>query len=136
MADTLFTIGAIMMWASPSIPFLMVARFVIGLGVGAASMIIPVYLAEISPTEIRGSVVACNNMVITAGQFISSIISLCLGNRWRLMLGLAGVPAALQFICMLFMPESQRWLAKKQKNDKCLSVIKTIYKPAEIEREF
>ena len=79
LADFLFTMGAVMMCVAPSISFLMAGRVVVGLGVGAASMIVPVYLAEVSPTEIRGSVVAVNNLVITAGQFISSIIALCLG---------------------------------------------------------
>ena len=94
------------MCAAPSVPFLMCGRVVVGLGVGAASMIVPVYLAEVSPTEIRGSVVAVNNLVITVGQFISSILALALGKNWRLMLGLAGVPSAIQFIGMVFMPES------------------------------
>lgn len=112
MADILFTVGAVIMAVAPTIPVLMVGRYIIGLGVGMASLVVPVYLSEVSPQEVRGAVVATDIMIITAGQFIAALISLALGNRWRIMLGLAGVPSALQLIGMFFMPESQRWLAK------------------------
>ena len=67
IADFLFTVGAIIMALAPSIAILMVGRFIVGLGVGAASMVVPVYLSEVSPTEVRGTVVAVNVAVITAG---------------------------------------------------------------------
>jgi len=79
----------------------------VGLGVGTASLIVPVYLSETSPDEVRGSVVAADILVVTSGQFISSIVALLLGHNWRVMLGLAGIPSAIQFVGMLFMPESQ-----------------------------
>ena len=94
------------MWATPSVPVLMFGRVVVGLGVGIASLIVPVYLSETSPDEVRGTVVAVDVMVITAGQFLACVISLALGKDWRLMLGLAGVPSVIQFVAMLFMPES------------------------------
>lgn len=67
IADFLFTVGAGIMAFAGDIPVLMVGRFIVGLGVGTASMVVPVYLAEVSPTEIRGTVVAVNNAVITIG---------------------------------------------------------------------
>ena len=133
LADILFTLGSLMMWIAPSIPFLMAGRFVVGVGVGIASMIVPVYLAEVSPNEIRGAVISINILVLTSGQFISSVVSLLLGRNWRLMLGLAGVPSAIQFVGMLFMPESQRWLAKKQEKEKCMAAIKTIYNEEQVD---
>jgi SP family myo-inositol transporter-like MFS transporter 13 len=57
----------------------MVGRVVIGLGVGVASMIVPVYIAEVAPTEIRGKLVAVNVATITAGQLIASGIAFALG---------------------------------------------------------
>lgn len=56
-----------MMYAAQSVVALMAGRVVVGLGVGLASLIVPVYLAEVSPTEVRGAVVAIDVMVITAG---------------------------------------------------------------------
>ena len=92
---------------APTILILMVGRLLVGFGVGIASLVVPVYLSELSPQEFRGAVVATDIMIITVGQLISASISLVLGNNWRLMLGLAGVPSAIQLLGMLFMPESQ-----------------------------
>ena len=100
------------MMISPSIPVLMIGRMIVGVGVGIAAFVVPLYLAENSPIQVRGTVVAVDVLMITTGQFISSFISLLCGNNWRLMLGLAAIPSILQLIGMLFMPESTRWLAK------------------------
>ena len=66
-ADCCFTFGAILQAVAPSIALLMVGRFIVGVGVGVASMIVPIYLAEIAPTEIRGKLVSLNNFMITFG---------------------------------------------------------------------
>lgn len=95
LADILFTAGSVMMYFAPTIPILMGARIIVGLGIGLASQIVPIYLSEVCPAEVRGAVVAVDILFITGGQFISSIISLALGSNWRLMLGLAAVPSAL-----------------------------------------
>jgi SP family myo-inositol transporter-like MFS transporter 13 len=105
-ADLLFAAGSVLMYVAPSVAVLMAGRIVVGVGVGLASLIVPVYLSEASPTEVRGAVVAIDVMIITAGQFLSSLISLALGRNWRLMLGIGAVPAILQFVGMLFLPES------------------------------
>jgi len=67
IADVFFTIGSFMMYLSHSIPTLMIARIIVGIGVGLASLIVPVYLSEISPIEVRGTVVAVDVMLITGG---------------------------------------------------------------------
>lgn len=67
LADVLFTIGAILMATAESIPLLILGRLIVGLGVGAASLVVPVYLSEVSPLEVRGTVVAVDVMVITGG---------------------------------------------------------------------
>ena len=59
-ADVLFTVGSLIMAFTPSIFILVVGRFVVGLGVGTAAMVVPIYLAEIAPTSIRGALVASN----------------------------------------------------------------------------
>ena len=96
------------------------------MGVGIAAMVVPVYLAEISPTAIRGSIVTANNLLTTFGysslviitftftrQFFAYVICLACGNSWRAMLALAGLPSAIQFIAMFCMPESPKWLLKR-----------------------
>ena len=76
----------------------------------------PLYLSEIAPTEIRGKLITFNVAMITIGQLISVILVLVLIPDWRLMLGIAVVPAVLQFIGMFSLPESPRWLAKMGRN--------------------
>jgi SP family myo-inositol transporter-like MFS transporter 13 len=78
-------------------------------------MVVPFYLGEASPVEIRGKVIACNVLCITSGQFISYLVCIALGNKWRWMLGIAAVPAVLQFIGMFFMPETPVYLYKIDK---------------------
>lgn len=112
---------------APTIPILVVGRFIVGLGVGVAAMVVPVYLAEISPKNIRGILVNLNVVFIATGQFLALVVCLLLGNRWRWMLGLAGVPAVLQGAGILFMSESPRWLFKNGRNQEAIKAIKKIY---------
>ena len=67
LSDAFFTIGAILMAVSASVEVLMVGRFIIGLGIGIASLIVPIYLSEICPKEVRGQVVAICTVFITVG---------------------------------------------------------------------
>ena len=98
---------------APTISLIMCGRFVVGLGVGAAAIVIPVYLSETAPKHLRGRIVTLNVLCITLGQFLSTLICLSLGRKWRWMLGLAGVPSLLQLIGMvLFMPETPRFSFK------------------------
>lgn len=127
IADVLFTIGAIMMATAPSVAFLMAGRVIVGLGVGSAAQIVPVYLAEVAPKQIRGKLIAFNTAMITIGQVFSVILVFLIQPNWRLMLGLAGVPSTIQFIGMLCMPESPRWLGKVSKDGQMDTVIHKIY---------
>jgi SP family myo-inositol transporter-like MFS transporter 13 len=127
LADVLFLVGCIVMAITPSIPILVVGRFIVGLGVGVAAMVVPIYLAEIAPKNIRGTLVNLNVVFIASGQFIALVVCLALGNRWRWMLGLAGIPAILQGVGILFMSESPRWLFKNGKNQEAIKAIQKIY---------
>lgn len=116
IADFLFFVGAVVMAASPGPAVLIVGRVFVGLGVGMASMTSPLYISEASPAKIRGALVSTNGFLITGGQFLSYLINLAFTKApgtWRWMLGIAGLPALLQFILMLLLPESPRWLFRK-----------------------
>jgi MFS family permease len=95
LADILFTLGAIVMAISPTIAILMLGRVLVGLGIGIAAQIVPLYLAEIAPVEIRGRLIAFNTLMITTGQLIAVILVFILRPNWRLMLGLSGVPSTV-----------------------------------------
>lgn len=76
IADVIFILGAIVMAAAPDPYILILGRVLVGLGVGIASVTAPVYIAELSPSEIRGGLVATNVLMITGGQFISYLVNL------------------------------------------------------------
>ncbi|XP_022954532.1 probable inositol transporter 2 [Cucurbita moschata] len=138
MADFLFFIGAVIMAASPGPSLLIVGRVFVGLGVGMASMTSPLYISEASPAKIRGALVSTNGFLITGGQFLSYLINLAFTKApgtWRWMLGVAGVPALVQFLLMLFLPESPRWLYRKGRSEEAERILRKIYSPNEVEAE-
>lgn len=75
-ADVVFVIGAIVMAAATSPAIIIVGRVLVGLGIGVASMTAPLYIAEASPTKVRGALVTMNVLMITGGQFVAYIINL------------------------------------------------------------
>jgi SP family myo-inositol transporter-like MFS transporter 13 len=79
-------------------------------------MSVPIYISEAAPPKVRGLLVSTTVLVITFGQFTAACVCGAFSKHpvgWRYMLGLAGVPAVLQFIGFVFMPESPRWLVSK-----------------------
>ncbi|KAK8467270.1 hypothetical protein PHAVU_007G003700 [Phaseolus vulgaris] len=138
IADVIFTLGAIVMAAAPDPYVLILGRVFVGLGVGIASVTAPVYIAELSPSEIRGALVSTNVLMITGGQFLSYLINLAftqVPGTWRWMLGVSGVPAVVQFFLMLLLPESPRWLFMKNREEEAISVLAKIYDFARLEDE-
>ncbi|KAH9606922.1 hypothetical protein KSS87_009317 [Heliosperma pusillum] len=138
LADFLFFAGSIIMSSAPNPGVLIVGRVFVGLGVGMASMTCPLYISETSPSNIRGALVSTNGFLITGGQFLSYLINLAftkVPGNWRWMLGIAGVPAVLQFVLMLLLPESPRWLYRKGKEEEAKSIIRKIYPSEDAEDE-
>ncbi|PSS26094.1 Polyol transporter like [Actinidia chinensis var. chinensis] len=115
LASALFLIGALLMGFATNYAFLMVGRFVTGIGVDYALMIAPVYTAELSPASSRGFLTSLPEVFINAGillgyvsNYAFSKLPLHLG--WRLMLGIGALPAVFLAVGVLEMPESPRWL--------------------------
>ncbi|XP_020675104.1 probable inositol transporter 2 [Dendrobium catenatum] len=138
VADFLFFIGAVVMAAANSPKLLILGRVFVGLGVGMASMTSPLYISEASPAKIRGALVSTNGFLITGGQFLSYLINLAFTKApgtWRWMLGIAGVPALLQFILMAYLPESPRWLYRKGKEEEAIAILHKIYPSNEVGNE-
>jgi sugar porter (SP) family MFS transporter len=118
-----------------------VYRIVAGIAVGAASMLAPIYIAEIAPPRHRGKLVSLNLLAIFLGQFFSFFSNFFLrdfggDNNWRWMIGVMAVPSFLLFIFLLFVPESPRWLVEKNQNDLAMQILTRINGPAEANREF
>lgn len=140
LASFLFSVGAVMLSVAPSKEILLVGRVVVGLGIGVASMTVPVYIAESAPTHLRGRLVTINTLFITGGQLFASVIdgafSYLPKDGWRYMLGLSLFPAVLQFFGFLFLPESPRWLIQKGKTQKARRVLSQIRGNQNIDEEY
>lgn len=128
-----FFIGALGCTLAPTTAVMVVARFVLGLAVGGASVTVPVYLAEVSPAERRGALVTRNELMIVSGQllaFTSNAVIADVGGEsggvWRWMLVIATLPAVVLWFGMLVMPESPRWLASRTRFSEALDVLKQV----------
>ncbi|MEU9343719.1 sugar porter family MFS transporter [Streptomyces sp. NPDC048278] len=138
----LFFVGALGATLAPTTAFMIVARFVLGLAVGGASVTVPVYLAEISPAERRGALVTRNELMIVSGQllaFTSNAVIAHVGSEsggiWRWMLVIATVPAVVLWFGMLVMPESPRWLASRTRFGEALEVLRQVRSAQRAEAE-
>ena len=133
----LFTIGALLQASAYSIAQMSVGRLVVGFGVGSAAMVVPLYIAEIAPTKVRGRLIGLNNMSITGGQVISYGIGAAFAHvphGWRYMVGLGGVPAIILACLLPFCPESPRQLIYHGKIAEAEVVLAKIYKGASTEQ--
>ncbi|KAL4627620.1 hypothetical protein ACB092_05G178100 [Castanea dentata] len=138
LGDILFFIGAVIMAAANGPPLLIVGRIFVGFGVGMASMTAPLYISEASPAKIRGALVSTNAFLITGGQFLSYLINLAFTQApgtWRWMLGVAALPALVQFALMVFLPESPRWLYRKGRKEEAKAILEKIYSADQLETE-
>lgn len=143
IAATLFALSAIASAVAPDFLTLVLARMLGGLGVGAALIIAPMYIAEIAPGNIRGRLVSFNQLNIVVGisaAFFSNYLILTFGQsdagwaaalglgtwNWRWMLGIETLPAVLYLVALTRVPESPRWLALRNREREALEVLERI----------
>jgi len=151
-AAILYAISAIASALAPSYLFLVIARMIGGLGVGTSLIIAPMYIAEISPPNLRGRMVSFNQLNIVIGitvAFFTNYIILELGDstaawaenlkfgayNWRWMLGLETLPAILYFFALFTVPESPRWLVMKGRIREGLDIMIRASGAAEAEKD-
>src|SRR3954463_4801734 len=138
----LFLVGALGCAAAPNVTFMVAARIVLGLGVGAAATTCPLYLAEMAPTHRRGRMVTINELMIVTGQFLAFAMNALLDalikdpHVWRWMLAVAIVPALGLFVGMFFLPDSPRWYAVRGRLDDTRRVLGLSRDPAEAAEEY
>jgi SP family arabinose:H+ symporter-like MFS transporter len=103
------------------------ARFLGGIAIGAASLLAPLYIAEVAPPRIRGRLVGLNQMAIVSGILIAYAVNWMLSGvgptGWRWMFATAAVPSVVFFFAMLFVPESPRWLTEFGRPDQALQTL-------------
>jgi sugar porter (SP) family MFS transporter len=141
----LFIFTSIGTGAFDSFSSFMIFRIIGGIGIGIASNVSPVYIAEIAPAHMRGKLVAINQLTIAIGVLSAQLTNMMIARPvpvgatdimianswngqvgWRWMFWACSVPAAIFFISMWFVPESPRWLVKSGKKDKALKILKRI----------
>ncbi|KAJ2514166.1 hypothetical protein GGI11_004178 [Coemansia sp. RSA 2049] len=130
LASVVFIIGALIMTFSRNYSVLISGRVVVGLGVGAASMVVPLYIGELAPKEFRGRLVTLNVLAITGGQLIAYLIAWGLAdvhNGWRWMFAISAFPAAVQLFCLPWLPESPRVLIRRGQEDRARAILHRVY---------
>jgi sugar porter (SP) family MFS transporter len=126
ISGCIFTVAAIWSALSPTVWVLIVARFVLGISVGTASFVSPMYIGELAPKKIRGGLVSFNQLMITSGILVAYIVDFALKdvtNNWRWMLGLGAIPGIALAVGMFLMPESPRWLVEHEREDDARDVL-------------
>ena len=130
LCAVLFTVSAILSALPRSFTELVIARFIGGMGVGMASVVSPMYIAEISPAKIRGRLVALNQLAIVVGillSYFSNWVLVDTGiNNWRYMLVAEILPAITFLVGLFFIPESPRWLTKEGLEKEALDVLNVV----------
>ncbi len=138
----IFAVGAVWSGAAPSAMNLVFARLFLGIAIGVSSFAVPLYIAEISPTKTRGTMVSMFQLLITIGIMVSylsdSMFAVPDGHPdyescWRPMFYVGVIPAIIMFVGMIFLPETPRWLISKGHEDKCRDVLQKVEEPHLVE---
>lgn len=126
-AAIVFALSSIGMALSGSLTVFIAMRFAAGIGVGMASMLSPMYIAEISPASVRGRNVAINQLTIVIGILVTNLVNYTLADNgadaWRWMFGLGAVPSVLFLLGVLWLPESPRWLMQVNQNERARRIL-------------
>ncbi len=136
VSAVLFLVSAIGSAIPRNITEFIIFRFIGGLGVGAASMTSPMYIAEISPARIRGRMVSVNQLAIVIGMLIVYFVNMFIARigdeawnvatGWRWMFGSESIPAIILLVLAFFVPESPRWLTKQGKKEEALDILSRV----------
>jgi MFS transporter, SP family, arabinose:H+ symporter len=145
LAGLLFTVSAIGTGLAPDFAVFNVFRWIGGAGIGLASILAPLYIAEISPAAMRGRFVSINQLTIVIGILAAQLVNLLIAQPapedaaqailrdswngqygWRWMFGAETVPAFVFFVLMFFVPESPRWLVKYARDEEAASILARI----------
>lgn len=127
IAAGIFALSSLGMAVSNSLNIFLIMRFTAGIGVGMASILSPLYIAEVSPAHVRGRNVAINQLTIVLGILVTNLVNYTLADQgpdaWRWMFGLGAIPSALFFTGVLWLPESPRYLVRAGKPEKAKTVL-------------
>lgn len=138
VAALVFLVGTGLACSAPSAGMLVAARVVLGLAIGAASNLVPLFIAEVAPAHQRGRLVSLNQLLITFGIVLAYVANYALADAagdWRWMFGLAAIPSVLFGAGMLALPETPRWLALHGQVDRARAVLIRLRGHPDVEAE-
>lgn len=142
LAAAIFALGSIALGVTPhgSLAYMIAMRVFLGLAVGAASALVPAYMAEMAPARLRGRLSGLNQTMIVSGMLLSYVMAWFLQHlpttwAWRSMLALAAVPAIILFLGVLRLPESPRFLIRAGRLDEARRVLDIIRPAGDVEGE-
>jgi len=121
------------LWSAfvPGTTELIAARFLLGLSVGTASFVAPMYIAEVAPQRIRGGLVSFNQLMMVVGILVAYIVDFlfkAVADNWRWMLGLGALPGVALVVGMVLMPHSPRWLMERGRDDEARAVLERVHR--------
>ncbi len=128
---------ALMSALSVSVPMLLVSRLLLGVTIGVSVVVVPVYVAELAPAKVRGSLLVAYQVATVVGIIIGYLAAYLLAGTgsWRWMLGLAAVPAALVMLMLLRMPDTARWYMLKGRTAEARRALQQVEPAADVDRE-
>ncbi len=138
LAAIIFVVGSAIAALATSPGMLIAGRLFLGLAIGIVSFSVPLYLAEIAPSNIRGRLVTFFQLAITIGILISYLCGYAFAdyeNSWRLMFWAGFIPAALLLAGMFFVPESPRWLLSKSRSAEARTVLARLHEADTVDQE-
>lgn len=132
----IFVVGSALCGAAWSVNVLLIGRLILGVSIGILSFTAPLYLAEIAPENIRGSMVSLYQLMITIGIFLAflSDTAFSYSGNWHWMLGVIGIPGALFFVGVFALPDSPRWLMMRGRKDEATQVLTKLRGDPEVVR--
>lgn len=134
----IFIVGSILCALAPNIYVLILSRILVGLAVGIVNFIVPLYLSEVAPKQMRGTLVSLYQWAITAGILFSYIVNGAFASaiyNWRWMLFAGVVPGVILLVGMSFLGDTPRWLISKNRDDEAKDIYKKIEPHADVEKE-
>ena len=130
--------GSIMCAFAPNVYVLIASRIFVGFAVGIVNFVVPLYLSEISPKNLRGTLVSLYQWAITSGILFSYFINAAFAQNvynWRLMLFAGVLPGLVLFVGMCLMSDTPRWLVSKNREEEAKAVFKKIEPDLDTEKE-
>ena len=134
----IFIIGSIMCAFAPNVYVLIISRIFVGFAVGIVNFVVPLYLSEISPKNLRGTLVSLYQWAITSGILFSYFINAAFAQavyNWRWMLFAGVLPGLILFVGMCLMSDTPRWLVSKNRDDEAKAVFKKIEPDVDSDKE-